>query len=68
MLERSKVDPELEERCKVAFARGEEPTLDAILADIVTGEGKLTPTEQKLLFLHHLRSQIIRMKKEENGG
>jgi hypothetical protein len=41
--------------------------LDGLIADIVTGQGKLTETEQKLLFMHHVRSQIIRMSREESG-
>lgn len=68
MMVRSKRFPELEKRCEVAFARGEEPNLDALISDIVAGKGKLTETEQKLLFLFHVRKQIIRMKQEENGG
>ncbi len=59
--------PELQKRCQVAAARGEEPTLDALISDIVTGNGKLSETEQKLLFLFHVRKQIIRMTREEAG-
>lgn len=67
MMERSKPDPELHDRCKKAFERGEEPNLDALISDVVTGKGKLTETEQKLLFLFHVRKQIIRMSREEAG-
>ena len=67
MLERSKHVPELHERCKRAFERGEEPKLDGLIVDILVGQGKLTETEQKLLFLHHVSKQIIRMKQEEMG-
>jgi spore maturation protein CgeB len=67
MIQRASKDPELKERCERAFARGEEPALDGLIADIVTGNGKLTETEQKLLFMHHVRSQIIRMRSEEAG-
>jgi spore maturation protein CgeB len=67
MLERSKIDPELSQRCELAFRRGEEPILDGLVSDIVTGKGKLSETEQKLLFLFHIRKQIIRMKSEEMG-
>lgn len=67
MLERSKIDPELHQRCEVAFRRGEEPILDGLVSDIVAGKGKLSETEQKLLFLFHIRKQIIRMKSEESG-
>lgn len=48
---------ELESRCKTALERGEEPTLDALVSDIVVGNGKLTETEQKLMFMYHVRKQ-----------
>ena len=67
MIRRADGDPELKERCERACARGEEPALDGLIADIVTGQGKLSETEQKLLFMHHVRSQIIRMTREESG-
>ena len=67
MLERAKSEPELTERCQKAFLRGEEPKLDGLIADIMVGQGKLTETEQKLLFLHHVSKQIIRMKMEETS-
>ncbi len=67
MLSRAKGDQELEQRCKTAWKRGEEATLDGLIADIVTGSGKLTETEQKLLFLYHVRKQIVRMRVEELG-
>jgi spore maturation protein CgeB len=57
VLERSKKDTELHERCNIAFQRGEEPSLDALVSDIIVGEGKLSDTEQKLMFLHHIRKQ-----------
>lgn len=67
LLSRSKRFTEFHGRCQRAFERGEEPKLDGLVADIVTGKGDLSETEQKLLFLHHIRSQICRMKKEESG-
>jgi spore maturation protein CgeB len=67
MIDSSKPYPELHDRCKKAFERGEEPALDALISDIVTGKGKLTETEQKLLFLFHIRKQIVRMAREEVG-
>ena len=67
MIQRAEDEPELKERCERAFSRGEEPALDGLIADIVTGNGKLTETEQKLLFMHHVRSQIVRMRSEEAG-
>ncbi|MCI5065908.1 glycosyltransferase [bacterium] len=65
IIERAEPFPELQKRCEVAFKRGEEANLDGLVADIVTGEGALSETEQKLLFLFHIRKQIIRMKSEE---
>jgi spore maturation protein CgeB len=67
MIRRAESDPELKERCLRAQTRGEEPALDGLVADIVTGQGRLSETEQKLLFMHHVRSQIIRMNREEAG-
>ena len=65
MIRRAKPYKELEQRVLVAYKRGEEATLDALVSDIVTGNGNLTETEQKLLFLHHIKSQIIRMSKDD---
>jgi spore maturation protein CgeB len=67
MLQRSKPFPELADRCQKAYDRGEEANLDALISDIVTGNGKLSETEQKLLFMFHIRKQIIRMTREEAG-
>ena len=67
MLSRAERHPELASRCKAAFERGEEPNLDGLVSDILVGRGKLTETEQKLLFLYHVRKQIIRMRSEEGG-
>jgi spore maturation protein CgeB len=67
MVQRSTPWPELKERCEKAYERGEEPTLDALISDIVTGSGELSDTEMKLLFLFHVRKQIIRMTREGNG-
>jgi spore maturation protein CgeB len=67
MIRRAESDPELQQRCQRAFERGEEPILDGLVADITTGKGDLTETEQKLLFLFHVRKQIIRMEYEGAG-
>jgi len=67
MLRRAEPHPELSARCQASFSRGEEPILDGLVADIVAGKGKLSETEQKLLFLYHVRKQIIRMRAEETG-
>ncbi|MDZ4785472.1 MAG: glycosyltransferase [bacterium] len=66
LIRRAEKHPELLDRCKVAYDRGELPKLDGLVADIMTGKGKLSDTEKKLLFLHHIKSQIVSMKKE--GG
>jgi spore maturation protein CgeB len=68
MLSRAKPHAELHQRCEKSFQRGEEPILDGLVSDIVTGQGKLSETEQKLMFLFHVRKQIIRMRQEESGG
>jgi spore maturation protein CgeB len=67
MIRRASFDPELKERCERASARGEDPILDGLVADITRGEGQLTDSEQKLLFLFHVRKQIIRMEHEGAG-
>lgn len=67
ILQRTQKHDELHKRCQQAFRRGEEPNLDGLISDIVTGQGKLSETEQKLLFLFHVRKQIIRMRREEQG-
>ena len=67
MLERAKPHAELHQRCLAAYERGEEPVLDGLVSDIVAGGGKLSETEQKLMFLFHVRKQIIRMTASEAG-
>jgi spore maturation protein CgeB len=67
MIRRAAFDPELKEKCERSRDRGEEPGLDGLVAEIALGKGTLTPTEQKLLFLHHVTKQIVRMNKEEEG-
>lgn len=67
LLQRAQPHDELYERCDAAFTRGEEPILDGLVADVVQGKGKLSETEQKLMFLFHVRKQMIRMRYEESG-
>jgi spore maturation protein CgeB len=67
MIRRAEFDPELKMRCEKAYNRGEEPILDGLISDVATGKGELTETEQKLLFLFHVRKQIIRMEEEGAG-
>lgn len=66
-LEAAKKFPELEPRFVKAYERGDEPTLASLISDITTGEGSLTEVEQKLLFLHHVRSQITTVTEMREG-
>lgn len=71
MIEHSSGHEELRARCEKARARGEQPTLDALVSDVVTGDGKLSETEQKLMFLFHVKKHTLRpglSKKEERQG
>jgi len=68
MIRRADKHPELKKRCQEAFERGDMPRLESLVQGIITGQGKLSDTEQKLLFLHHITSQIVHMKKEEKKG
>ncbi len=68
MLRRAKRHEELYRRCEKAFLAGEEANLDGLVGDIVAGQGDLSETEQKLLFLQHIKSQIMHINKEERGG
>ncbi len=61
MLDRAKPHGELHQRCQKAFERGEEANLDGLVSDIVVGQGKMTETERKLMFLYHVKKQIIRL-------
>ena len=67
LLKRSASHPELSQRCKKAFDRGEQPNLDGLISDIITGQGKLTDTEKKLLFMFHLRKQVVRHAAQDAG-
>ncbi|RME58140.1 MAG: methyltransferase domain-containing protein [Candidatus Dadabacteria bacterium] len=67
LLKRAEKYEELYKRCKKAFLRGEEPKLDGLVADITMGDGKLSDTEKKLLFLFHVGKQIKRMNMAEEG-
>lgn len=67
MIERTSFDPELQKRCETARDRGDEPVLDHLVSSIAMGKGALSETEQKLLFLHHVKKQISRMEKGGAG-
>jgi spore maturation protein CgeB len=68
MIERSKSHEELSNRCLLARERGEQPTLDALASDIVSGRGKLSETEQKLMFLFHVKKHILRPSRTGEGA
>ena len=67
MIERTSFDPELQKRCETARDRGDEPVLDHLVSSVAMGKGALSETEQKLLFLHHVKKQISRMEKGGAG-
>jgi len=67
VLRRARRDPELQARCEKAFKRGEEPNLDGLVSDIMSGAGQLTDTEKKLLFLYHIKDQIRSMNRQASG-
>lgn len=67
MMKRLSPDSELYRRCEEAYNRGYEPNLDGLAAGIMLGDGDLSETEQKLLFLFHIRQQMVQMKNEETA-
>jgi len=66
-LESAERFPELHTRLRNCFERGEDPKLDSLVADIQVGKGELSETEQKLMFLHHIRSQIAYVQTLRRG-
>ena len=68
ILSRSAPHDELHKRCEGAFQRGEEPNLDGLVSDIISGKGKLSETEQKLMFLFHVKKQIINKQSAEGNN
>ena len=67
LMNKAKQHDELSLRCNKAYERGEQPNLDGLISDIVTGQGKLSDTEKKLLFMYHLKKQIVRQTAEDAG-
>ncbi len=57
---------ELYELCEQAQSRGEEPTLDGLIAPLLNSTGVLSDTQKKLMFLHHIRGQISQINKLRN--
>ncbi|RMD87405.1 MAG: hypothetical protein D6808_01485 [Candidatus Dadabacteria bacterium] len=64
LLNSSKKHRELHSMCKKAFDAGKPPFLDSLVDQIVTGNGEMTDTERKLMFLHHIKDQMIVMKRD----
>jgi spore maturation protein CgeB len=67
MMRRVSPESELYRRCAEGYERGFDPTLDSLAAGIMAGNGDLSETEQKLLFMFHIRQQMILMKAEETA-
>ena len=61
-LKKAKPFSELHQRLETVKSRGEQPQLDNLVRDIRTGNGSLSRTEQTLLFLHHIKSQIAHVE------
>lgn len=59
--------PELSKRVNDAYQQGREPKLDSLIVDIQTSNGALSETEQKLLFLHHVRQHTTYVNKLREG-
>ena len=58
--------PELEKKMQEVYQRGDEPQLDALIDGVTAGKGQLSEFEQKLLFLHHIRSQTTTIQTMRN--
>jgi spore maturation protein CgeB len=65
MMKRLEPASELYKRCFDAYERGSDPILDSLAAGIMLGKGDLSETEQKLLFLYHIRQQMVMLKEQE---
>ncbi|MCB0359029.1 MAG: glycosyltransferase, partial [Bdellovibrionales bacterium] len=59
--------PDLHRRFEKVFQRGDDPTLLNLVADIQQGKGALSEDEQKLMFLHNLKSQIAYVNELRQG-
>lgn len=67
-LTRAQQFPELHTRLEKVFERGGEPNLDELVSDITQAKGSLSDTELKLLFLHHIKTQVTHVSKLRNGS
>jgi hypothetical protein len=65
LLERGKTYPALSERLERAYKRGDDPSLDSLVAEIGIGQGKLNELDQEILFLHHVKQNMTLKKPGE---
>jgi spore maturation protein CgeB len=66
LLAASKPFPELLKRLERGYSRGDDPSLDSLIAEISVGKGKLDDLDQELLFLHHVKQNMV-LKKPGEG-
>lgn len=66
-LEAAKPYPELHAKFEKLYEQGDEPTLNGLVVDVQKGKGTLSETEQKLLFLYHVKSQISYVNELREG-
>ena len=59
--------PDLKEKLERVYNTGFEPTLNGLVADIQLQAGELDEVEQKLMFLHNLKSQIAYVNDLRDG-
>ncbi len=59
--------PELRKRFDEIYEAGGDPKLETLVARIQLGKGSLTETEQRLLFLHHIKGQIAYVNELREG-
>ena len=59
--------PELMEKLNKLKSTGEDPKLNGLVEEIIKKKGDLNETDQKILFLHHIRSQIAQVEGQRGG-
>jgi len=57
-LQRAKPHSELQQYFANCFERGDDPSIDSIVRDVVCAEGELSDTEMKLLTMYHIKDQV----------
>ncbi len=55
--------PELLPLLEAKRLQGKDPTIDTLVSESIKGSGKLSEMEMKLLFLYHMRGQIVNIEK-----